>query len=68
MSAERCVTHHHACPCREVAHEAERVRLRAPLEWLVSLDDPDPSCRRRVTLRDIIVRARAALTVEADRG
>jgi len=29
MTARNCVTHHHACDCREAAHKAEVDRLTA---------------------------------------
>jgi hypothetical protein len=67
MQSERettreCVTHHHACDCREAAHAAEVARLRATIDlirqdaWTHPLDYETD---RRMRLERIADRIRA---------
>jgi hypothetical protein len=48
----RCVTHHHACDCREAAHAADRDRLRRLVAAVrAHMDDGLAACGRGGVVR-----------------
>ena len=61
--AEHCVTHHHACECREAAHREEVAMLRAAL---ADIADPIAALRRQAEAEGSQLNGVYAVALAAD--